>query len=126
MTHDIDYKDIEEKAARMWRQKDIAIASGFDPEYFSLKKSKDPKLAEALARGKARALGKLADTQFEVATNDKSVPMLIHLGKNYLDQRDNIMLMGDKNNPLKIDVSIDDILKDYYAEPNKSTESKDS
>ena len=34
--------------------------------------------------------------------------------------------MGDKNNPLKIDVSIDDILKDYYAEPNKSTESKDS
>ena len=89
---EIDYKFVEDKAARLWTQEDIAIACGYNPDYFSAKKKTDPELTNALNRGKQRARGDIINAQFEVGVNDRDTKMLIHLGKHYLDQRDELKL----------------------------------
>jgi hypothetical protein len=56
---ELDYKFIEDKAARLWTQKDIAYAVGMTPEGLSLKKNRYHELVAALERGWAKARGEI-------------------------------------------------------------------
>lgn len=112
----IDYKLVEEKAARLCTQKDIAYAVGTIPETFSLRKQSDVELVAALERGWAKARGEIVNKQYEVGVVEGNVQMLMHLGKTYCNQTDKLILAGDKDNPLiRNDPEIDALMKYFYG-----------
>jgi hypothetical protein len=109
-----DYKEIMELARVQCTQAEIAIHMGISPDNFSLRKRTDPKIQEAINRG--RELGKLElrRKQFEVALGKSDfegkvvVPpdrqLLIHLGKHILGQTDQLKLSGSEEEPVHVKI----------------------
>ena len=86
----IDNKILEECCAQMGTLEECAAALSIDTKTLSaaLQREKKMSFKEYFIGASARAKTSLRRTQFNVAVNDKNVPMLIFLGKNYLAQTD--------------------------------------
>ena len=125
---DIDYKYVKELAEIQTPEREIAIAVGMTPPAFSHRKTWDLPLVEALVQGKTLGKYKLRNALYNEAMG-KNTQILIHASKHWLDMKDNITISGD-DKPLKIEISLDDILKEYYVHERKESdelaESKDS
>jgi hypothetical protein len=82
----IDVALVEYLASRLYRDHEIAAALGLTREAFRKRKTRDPGVAEALAKGRAALSIRLRQLQWEAARQG-SVRMQIWLGKQYLGQR---------------------------------------
>lgn len=76
------------------------------------RKAQDPRLCEALERGRADGSTSLRRRQFQVA-DEGNPTMLIWLGKNYLGQRESPEDMGVEGSLLGILQAIGSLREDY-------------
>lgn len=107
----LNYKLIEKLAKLGCTEYEIAFAIGYTPTHFSLLKSKDKKIEEAIGKGSNHIKISIRRAQLKVALPTKTSPgnvtMLIWLGKQYLRQSDHLKLSGDEENPLNANINID-------------------
>lgn len=128
----LDYILIEKLANLGCTEYEIAYAIGYTPRHFSAMKKTDRQLREAIDRGSNGIKISIRRAQLKVALPDDdkkyggNPTMLIWLGKQYLHQSDRLKLGGDEDNPIqikgKVNVSIDNILTEYYGPENSSRE----
>jgi hypothetical protein len=105
MTKEIDYKKVQELAARLYAQQEIARIVGFTPEGFCRKKQRDKQLRNALECGHAEAEVSIRRAEFNKALGsnrndpekiglDGDTRMLIYLDKRFFgceEQKDRII-----------------------------------
>src|SRR4051794_23583843 len=82
----IDWNIAEKLAQIACTDEEIASIVGVSLETFKRRKQ-EPEYAERLAAARAQGRGSLRRMQWQAASNG-SVPMMIFLGKNLLQQRD--------------------------------------
>ena len=89
-------------------QGEIAYLCGFNPSYFSEMVNKDPDLKAIIECGYADMRQSLRRTQISVAQEDRSVPMLIHLGKNILSQTEKLEIDANVEEKSTIEINFGD------------------
>jgi len=82
----IDVALVEYLASRLYRDHEIAAALGLTREAFRKRTTRDPAVAQALAKGRAAFAIRLRQLQWEAARRG-SVRMQIWLGRQYLGQQ---------------------------------------
>ena len=93
MTKEIDYKKVQELAAQLYTQQEIARIIGFSPEGFCRRKQRDKHLSNALERGHDEAEVSIRRAIFNKALgSNRDDPEKIGLDGNttlliYLDKR---------------------------------------
>lgn len=93
----IDFGMIEKLSAICLPQEAIAWIVGVSEDTL---RRRGRRFREAVARGRAKSGLLILKKQFEIAQDDKSrreqTQMLIHLGKNYVGQKDRVQVDGDE------------------------------
>lgn len=83
----IDYDAVERLAHIQCTDEEIASVLDFTPEWFCKRKKLDKALVQALIKGREAGRESLRRMQYKAAENGNST-MLIWLGKQHLQQRD--------------------------------------
>lgn len=110
---DIDYKLVKDLAEIQTPEKEIAIAVHMTPPAFSLRKTKDLELVEALWQGKCLGKQKLRQKLYAEAM-DGNTNALIHASKHWLGMKDKLEVSGDEDNPISIAIiSVEEKMKKY-------------
>lgn len=109
----IDYNQIERIAHFGCTDYEIAYALGYTPEHFCVLKKKDKLIRQAIDKGSNDIKVAIRRGQLKIALPDKDYPgnttMLIWLGKQILHQSDHLKLSGDKDSPVEVNLSHDDL-----------------
>ena len=88
-TKEFDLEEIEKLASIGCTYKEIArLSAEMSEQNFLRYRQQRPEIQEALDRGRANMKKSLRHAQYKAGVDDGNVPMLIHLGKHYLDQKE--------------------------------------
>lgn len=99
---EIDWETVRKLCAMQCTGEEIAsfLNINYDTLQRAVKREHKMSFADYFKKHSANGKISLRRKQYEVATSG-SVPMLIWLGKQYLDQKDKQELGGDPNNPIQ-------------------------
>jgi hypothetical protein len=101
---DIPVESVRELAAKLYTLGAIAAKLGISHDTLQ-RRLKEPEFRAAYEEGRELGCIKVLDNQLEVAL-EGNVPMLIHLGKHYLNQRDQLdqTISAPGGEPMQIEI----------------------
>lgn len=97
---------VQQIAVTQCPDEEIAAFLGISYSTFKRRKVENPELSEAVELGRDNGKQTLRQVQWDAATTDKNITMMIWLGKQYLGQSDKTDLLGRDGKPFEFTIAI--------------------
>lgn len=96
---EIDLEQVELFASRGLTEKQVAAALGISQETLMRRKKKYGSFLDALKRGQAKGVAKVANALFDQAMNGQTAAAIFYM-KNRAGWKDKLEHSGDEDNPI--------------------------